>query len=80
MREEPIKIAIAAKQLEVSTKTIYNWIENEYLQTVCPGYVRLADVIRAQGLAEKAKSESARTTIKTIFRDKDGRFSIFKTK
>jgi DNA-directed RNA polymerase specialized sigma54-like protein len=80
MQEEPIKIAIAAKHLDVSVKTIYNWIENEYLQTISPGYVRLADVIRAQGLAEKAKSESARATIKTIFRDRNGRFSIFKTK
>lgn len=75
-----LKIAIAAKQIGVSTKTIYNWIEHGYLETVCPGYVRLADVIRAQHLAEKAKSETARATIKTIFRDRDGRFSIFKTK
>jgi IS30 family transposase len=80
MREEPIKIALAAKQIDVSTKTIYNWIEHGYLETAGSGYVRLADVIRAQALAEKAKSESARTTIKTIFRDRDGRFSIFKTK
>jgi predicted site-specific integrase-resolvase len=75
-----LKIAIAAKQIGVSTKTIYNWIEHGYLETACSGYVRLADVIRAQQLAEKAKSETARATIKTIFRDRDGRFSIFKTK
>jgi len=75
-----LKIAIAAKQIGVSTKTIYNWIEHGYLETVCSGYVRLSDVIRAQERSEKAKSESARSTIKTIFRDRDGRFSIFKTK
>ena len=78
--EQILKIAIAAKQLDVTVKTIYNWIENEYLQTTSPGYVRLGDVIRAQKRAEKAKSETARATIKTIFRDDNGRFSIFKTK
>jgi IS30 family transposase len=78
--EQTLKIAIAAKQLDVTVKTIYNWIEHEYLETVSPGYVRLADAIRAQERAEKAKSESARANIKTMFRDRDGRFSIFKTK
>jgi transposase len=77
--EQTLKIAIAAKQIDVSVKTIYNWIENGYLETSSPGYVRLGDVIRAQKWAEKAKSESARATIKTIFRDKDGRFTILKT-
>ena len=78
--EQTLKIAIAAKQLDVSTKTIYNWIEHGYLETVSPGYVRLGDVIRAQKWAEKAKSETARTTTKSILRDRNGRFSIFKTK
>jgi IS30 family transposase len=78
--EQILKIAIAAKQIDVTVKTIYNWVENGYLETVSPGYVRLGDVIRAQKWAEKAKSESARATIKTIFRDRNGRFSIFKTK
>jgi hypothetical protein len=79
-RNSHLKIAVAANQAGVSVKTIYNWIENGYLETVEPGYVRFQDVEKAKKLAEKSKSESARATIKTIFRDKNGRFSIFKTK
>lgn len=78
--EEPsLKIAVAANQIGVSTKTIYNWIEHGYLETVEPGYVRLRDVEKARDRAEKAKSNSSKNTIRIIPRDKNGRFIILDT-
>lgn len=78
--ESKLKIAVAANQIGVTVKTIYNWIEHGYLETVEPGYVRLQDVLRAKQLADKSKSNASRATIKIIQRDDKGRFTIFKTK
>ena len=64
-----IKIELAAKWLEVSPKTIHNWIEDGLLEMPEKGKVRRADVERVH--SEKIMKRSS------IDRDKNGRFVIF---
>jgi hypothetical protein len=74
MEETPIKIALAAEKLEVTPKTIYNWIANELLGTTSPGYVMLSAAKKAKAMAEHQKTASSQMRLLNITRDERGRF------
>lgn len=73
-KEHPIKIAIAAEKLSVSTKTIYNWIADGLLKTVKPGYVLLSEAKEAQDKVLHIRSLNSRMRLLGIGRDEKGRF------
>lgn len=69
-----IKIEIAAKWLEVTPKTIYNWIEDGLLEMPEKGKVRRADVERVHKQQIMVRSANAKLRALGIGRDEKGRF------
>ena len=70
-----IKIPLAAKALDVSCKTLYNWIEDGTLKLAHPGYVHMSEVRRARIKKMNEKSEWGRLRSGMFFRD-SGRFKL----
>lgn len=71
---KPIKISLAAHQLGVSVKTLYNWIKNGELEMVEPGFV-LAD--EARNAFERMKAHRVEISYFMAYgikRDSKGRF------
>jgi hypothetical protein len=77
MDEPMIKIALAAKTLDMSYKTLYNWIEDGTLKLAHPGYVRMSDVHRARIKKMNERSEWGRVRSGMFFRD-SGRFKLLR--
>ena len=69
-----IKIALAAKWLDVSEKTIYNWIESGLLEMPEKGKVRRGDVETIHKKQIMSRSTMARMKALGIGRDEKGRF------
>ncbi len=69
-----VKINLAAKWLEVDTKTIYNWIEDGLLEMPEKGKVRRSDVERVHRQQIMNPSIAARMKAQGIGRDNKGRF------
>jgi len=69
-----IKIELAAKWLEVTPKTIYNWIEEGALEMPEKGMVRRGDVEKVHKDKILKRSDRARLLAFGIIRDKNGRF------
>lgn len=69
-----IKIDLAAKWLEVTPKTIYNWIESGLLEMPEKGKVRRADVERVHQQQVMLRSANSRMKALGIGRDEKGRF------
>jgi hypothetical protein len=69
-----IKIALAAKWLEVTPKTIYNWIEDGLLSMPEKGKVRRDEVELVHKQQIMARSNAARMVALGIGRDSMGRF------
>lgn len=72
--EQPIKIALAAEKLGVTTKTIYNWIAEGMLKTVKPGYVLLSEAKVEKDRVLRIRSLNSRMRLLGIGRDDKGRF------
>jgi len=75
MDEPMMKIPLAAKALDVSHKTLYNWIEDGTLRLAHPGYVHLSEARRAQIKKMNDRSEWGKVRSKMFFRD-GGRFTL----
>ena len=69
-----VKISLAAKWLEVTPKTIYNWIEDGLLEMPEKGKVRRSDVERVHKQQVMVRSAAARMKALGIGRDEKGRF------
>jgi predicted site-specific integrase-resolvase len=70
-----VKIAFAARALEVTPKTIYNWIEQGLLEMPEKGYVDKNEVYKVYEEQIAKRSElSKRLAINGIGRDRQGRF------
>jgi transposase len=69
-----IKISLAAKWLEVSQKTIYNWIEDGLLEMPEKGKVRRGDIEKAHKNQIMLRSTMSRINAAGIGRDEKGRF------
>lgn len=77
MDEPMIKIHLAAKELDLSYKTLYNWIEDGTLKLAHPGFVHLSEVNRAIVKKQNIKSEQSKSTLMQKFtRDEKGRFRL----
>ena len=72
---EEMKISLAAKYLEVTPKTIYNWIEDGTLEKTRPGYVLKSDLEKAKLIkSEERVNTSRRIALSQVKRDRSGRF------
>lgn len=71
---KPIKISLAAKWLDVSQKTIYNWIENGLLEMPEKGKVRRGDVEIVHKKQIMLRSTIAKMKVLGVGRDSMGRF------
>ncbi len=69
-----IKIELAAKWLDVTPKTIYNWIEEGVLEMPEKGMVRRGDVEKVHKDKILKRSDRARLLSLGIVRDRQGRF------
>jgi DNA-binding transcriptional MerR regulator len=69
-----IKIGLAAKWLDVTQKTIYNWIENGLLEMPEKGKVRRGDVEEVHKNQIMRRSSISRLSALGIGRDEKGRF------
>jgi transposase len=69
-----VKINLAAKWLEITPKTIYNWIEDGLLEMPEKGKVRRSEVERVHRQQILSRSIAARMKALGIGRDNRGRF------
>lgn len=69
-----VKIELAAKWLEVTPKTIYNWIEEGILDMPEKGKVRRNEVQDVHKMKIMSRSSSSRLKALGIGRDEKGRF------
>lgn len=69
-----IKISLAAKWLDVSEKTIYNWIEADLLSMPEKGKVRRGEVEKVHKEQVMKRSTISRMNSLGIGRDEKGRF------
>jgi len=69
-----IKISLAAKWLEVTQKTIYNWIEIGLLEMPEKGKVRRGDVETVHKKQIMLRSNISKMKALGIGRDEKGRF------
>lgn len=75
MDEPMIKIRLAAKALEVSYKTLYNWIEDGTLRLAHPGYVLMSEARRAKIRKMNDRTEWGKVRSGMFFRN-EGRFML----
>lgn len=75
MDEPMVKIALAARAIDVSYKTLYNWIEDGTLKLAHPGYVRMSEVHRAKIRKMNERSEWGKLRSGMFFRD-NGKFKL----
>jgi predicted site-specific integrase-resolvase len=75
-----VKITVAADEVGVSYKTLYNWIEDGSLPLAHPGYVRMSDVHRAMMIKQNTKSNWSRKNASYVARDVNGRFKLLNGK
>jgi transposase len=69
-----IKIELAAKWLEITPKTIYNWIEEGLLEMPEKGKVRRGDVSKVHEQKILKRSDRGKLLSLGITRDRQGRF------
>lgn len=74
MDTNPIKISNMAKELGVSTKTLYNWISAGKLQQITPGYVDHTDAYDVWVAQRRLRSIQSYFLAKGTIRDSFGRW------
>jgi transposase len=76
MSNDWIKISAMAKELNLSHKTIYNWINQQLLFTPKPGYVSRAEAY-ATSLRMKVLRQTQSKALMSagVSRDPNGRFT-----
>lgn len=78
--DHPIKITVAADEIGVSHKTVYNWIEDGSLPLASRGYVYLAEVKRVKEQKQENRTRLSRENTKWLLRDGNGRFKLLSGK
>jgi predicted site-specific integrase-resolvase len=76
MDEKMTKIVVAADEVGVTYKTIYNWIEDGSLKLAHPGFVFMSEVRKVWIQKQNIKSETSRTISSKFTRDDRGRFKL----
>lgn len=76
MKPEIVKIAIAARELGISVRVVYNWISEGSLKTVEPGKVVLADAILVHSQKQQARIQLSQDMSNRFTRDERGRFRL----
>lgn len=71
-----IKIQNAARELGVSPRTLYYWVELGDLEMVEPGKVNLADATRVYAEKQERRTELSTTLSNRFTRDEQGRFRL----
>jgi hypothetical protein len=74
LKESVVKITVAADNLGVTYKTIYNWLEDGSLKLVHPGFVDLLEARQVWIKKQSVKSSVSKITMASITRDEYGRF------
>jgi predicted DNA-binding transcriptional regulator AlpA len=79
MIDDLVKISLMATELGVSTKTIYNWINDKKLKSVPQGYVSRTESYEVW-LQQKdiRKVHSYFISVQGIIRESNGRFKMKK--
>jgi predicted site-specific integrase-resolvase len=72
------KIPLAAENLGVTVKTIYNWIESGELKLAHPGFVFMSEAIETKKRLEEHRTIGRRLNSILHPRDKHGRFTMLK--
>lgn len=78
--DHPIKITVAADEVGVSYKTIYNWVADGSLPLAGSGYVYLADVQRVQLEKQEHRTRLSKENTRWLSRDSNGRFKLLSGK
>lgn len=73
---EIVKVQKAAREIGVSQRTMYYWIESGDLDMVEPGKVNLADATRVYAEKQERRAELSTTLSKQFTRDDQGRFRL----
>lgn len=76
MDEPMVKIIVAADEVGVTYKTIYNWIGDGSLNLAHPGYVFMSEVRKVWILKQNIKSESSKRISNNFTRDNRGQFKL----
>lgn len=75
LEETPVKIAVAADEIGVTYKTLYNWLSEGTLRLAHPGFVFMSEVRRAWIRNQNKKAEQSKQTSISVPRDTNGRFT-----
>ena len=71
-----VKVQKAAKEIGVSQRTIYYWIESGDLDMVEPGKVNLADATLVFAQKQQRRAELSHSMSEKFTRDELGRFRL----
>lgn len=71
-----IKIQNAARELGVSQRTLYYWVESGDLEMVEPGKINLADATRVHAEKQERRAELSTSLSSRFTRDEQGRFRL----
>lgn len=75
-----VKVQKAAKEIGVSQRTIYYWIESGDLDMVEPGKVNLADATLVFAQKQQRRADLSTTMSQKFTRDDHGRFRLLSGK
>jgi predicted site-specific integrase-resolvase len=76
MSEPMVKIIIAADEVGVAYKTIYNWLEEGSLKLAHPGFVFMSEVRKVWIQKQNTRADISRTISSKFTRDDRGRFKL----
>lgn len=76
MDEKMTKITVAADEVGVTYKTIYNWIGCGDLKLAHPGFVFMSEVRKVWLYKQNTRAENSRTLSSKFTRDDRGRFRL----
>jgi hypothetical protein len=80
MNDKFVKILVAANEIGVTVKTIYNWIELGELPMSHPGFVDLNSVKQVSLVKKNSRSQLRREINSQFTRDDKGRFLLLSGK
>lgn len=76
MDEKMTKIVVAADEVGVTYKTIYNWISEGSLKMAHPGFVFMSEVHKVWIKKQNTRADISRTISSKFTRDDRGRFKL----
>jgi predicted site-specific integrase-resolvase len=76
MDEPMVKIIVAADEVGVTYKTIYNWLEEGTLKLAHPGFVFMSEVRKVLVQKQNTRVDISRAISSKFTRDDYGRFKL----